>query len=173
MGIADKFRQIDTFMFDVDGVMTDGGIVVMANGDMARIMNTKDGYALQLAVKKGYKFFIISGSAPSGVERRMNNLGIKNVYFEVPNKKAFVTKLIEEHRLDASRILFMGDDMPDMKVFEIVSLGCCPADAVADVKNAADYISPKVGGSGCVRDVIEKVLKSNNHWGVEEGISSK
>ncbi len=173
MSIEDRFQRIDTFMFDVDGVMTDGGIVVMGNGDLARIMNTKDGYALQLAAKRGYRFFIISGSAHSGVERRMNNLGITNVYFGVMNKKAFVQKLIAEHNLDPQTILFMGDDMPDMPVFEIVAIGCCPADAVPDVKSAARYISSLPGGTGCVREIIEKVMKIRGHWGVDENIASK
>lgn len=154
-------------MFDVDGVMTDGGVVVLADGDMARIMNTKDGYALALAAKKGYNMFIISGSAPSGVQRRMNNLGIQNVFFKTENKKEFIQALIEKHNLNKNNILFMGDDVPDLPVFDVVGIGCCPADAVEELRNAADYISPKTGGNGCVRDVIEKVLKAKNDWGTE------
>lgn len=173
MQITDRFKQIDTFMFDVDGVMTDGGVVVLGNGDMARIMNTKDGYALALAVRKGYKIFIVSGSAPSGVERRMNNLGVQHVFFKVHDKKTFVQQLIEEHNLVKEKILFMGDDMPDLPVFDVVGLGCCPADAISELTDAADYISPKRGGAGCVRDVIEKILKANNHWGHDGNIVSQ
>lgn len=173
MRILDRFKQIDTFMFDVDGVMTDGGVVVLANEDMARIMNTKDGYALSLAIKRGYKIFIVSGSAPSGVERRMNNLGVKHVFFKIHDKQAFVEKLIEEHKLVRDKILFMGDDMPDLPVFDVVGLGCCPADAIEELTSAADYISPKVGGAGCVRDVIEKVLKANNDWGHDGNVVSQ
>lgn len=173
MNILDKFQRINTFMFDVDGVMTDGGIVVMGNGDMARIMNTKDGYALQLAAKKGYKIFVITGSSFSGVERRMNNLGIKNVYFEIKDKKTFVQKLIAEHNLNKEKILFMGDDLSDMPTFDVVGIGACPSDAVSEVISAAAYISTKAGGRGCVRDVIEKVLKCNGDWGVDVTIASK
>ncbi len=167
MRIIDRFRLIDTFMFDVDGVMTDGGIVVLGSGDMARIMNTKDGYAMALAIKRGYRIFVVSGSAPSGVERRMNNLGIQHVFFKIGDKKTFVEKLIEEHGLVKDHILFMGDDMPDLPVFDVVGIGCCPADAISELKKAADYISPVVGGKGCVRDVIEKVLKVRNDWGAD------
>ncbi|MFV0604947.1 MAG: KdsC family phosphatase [Niabella sp.] len=170
MRIIDRFKQIDTFMFDVDGVMTDGGVVVLANGDMARIMNTKDGYALALAIKRGYQIFIISGSAPSGVLQRLNNLGIKNVFFKIGDKKTFVEKLIAEHHLNRNNILFMGDDMPDLPVFDIAVMGCCPSDAVTELKSAADYISPKQGGRGCVRDVIEKVLKERHDGGCD-GVS--
>lgn len=173
MRIIDRFKQIDTFMFDVDGVMTDGGVLVLSDGDMARIMNTKDGYALSLAIKRGYKIFIISGSAESGVRRRMNNLGVKEVYFRVHDKKSFIEKLIDDHQLDRQNILFMGDDMPDLPVFDVVGLGCCPADAISELKSAADYISPKTGGSGCVRDVIEKVLKSKDHWGHDGNVVSQ
>jgi 3-deoxy-D-manno-octulosonate 8-phosphate phosphatase (KDO 8-P phosphatase) len=172
MNVLDGFQQITTFMFDVDGVMTDGTILVLGNGDMARSMNTKDGFALQLAVKKGYRFFIVSGSSPSAVERRMNNLGIVNVYFEIRDKKSFVVQLMEEQGLQSEEVLFMGDDVPDLAAFDAVALACCPADAVADVKNAAKYISPKAGGKGCVRDVIEKVLKCRGDWDTDEKIAS-
>ncbi len=171
MRITERFKQINTFMFDVDGVMTDGGIVVLGDGDMARIMNTKDGYAMALAIKRGYKIFIISGSAPSGVERRMNNLGIQHVFFKVGDKKTFVKQIIEEHKLDKEQILFMGDDMPDLPVFDVVGMGCCPGDAVKELRSAADYISPNGGGKGCVRDVIEKVLKTRDDWG-SDGVAN-
>jgi len=172
MNILDKFQKIDTFMFDVDGVMTDGGILVMQNEDMARIMNTKDGYALQLAVKKGYKIFIITGSSFSGVQRRMNNLGVKHVYFEVKDKKGYVIKLMQEYDLKKENILFMGDDLSDLPAFDVVSIGACPADAVGEVISGANYISNKEGGRGCVRDVIEKVMKCRGDWGVDETIAS-
>ncbi len=171
MRIIERFRKIDTFMFDVDGVMTDGSVVVLGNGDMARIMNTKDGYAMALAIKKGYRIFIISGSAPSGVELRMNNLGIQHVFFKIGDKKTFAEKLIKEHHLSKENILFMGDDMPDLPVFDVVGIGCCPGDAVKELRSAADYISPNNGGRGCVRDVIEKVLKIRNDWG-SDGVSN-
>lgn len=172
MNLLDDFQRIDTFIFDVDGVMTDGGIFVFQNGEMARKMNTKDGYALQLAVKKKYRFFIVTGSSPSAVKIRMNNLGIEHVYFNVRDKKAFVQDLINEHGLQKENILFMGDDLPDLPVFDVVGLGCCPADAVDEVKHAATYIAVKKGGCGCVREVIEKVLKCNNDWTIEKGIVS-
>lgn len=172
MQIPDRFQAIDTFMFDVDGVMTDGGVLVLSTGEMARIMNTKDGYALQLAVKRGYNIFVITGSSFSAVEKRMNNLGVKHVYFEVKDKKSYAQKLMGEFNLDPKKTLFMGDDLSDLPAFDVVALGCCPSDAVEDVRIAADYISSKKGGAGCVRDVIERVLKANGHWSVDESIAS-
>lgn len=173
MNILSRFSGIDTFIFDVDGVLTNGGVLVLESGEMARIMNTKDGYAMQLAIKKGYRVIIITGSSPSAVKQRMNNLGIEDVFFSVTDKKGLIEKLAIEKRLIKEKMLYMGDDMPDLPAFEAVGLNCCPADAVVDIKNAAHYISTKRGGEGCVRDVIEKVMKMNNHWGVEEGVASK
>ncbi len=164
MNILSSFKQIDTFIFDIDGVLTDGSVLVLESGEMARLMNVKDGYALALAIKKGYKIFITSGSSPNPARIRLNNLGIKNVYFRVEDKGVFVKKLIEEFSLNPNNILYMGDDMPDVPVFDVVAISSCPLDAVCEVKNAAKYVSIKKGGEGCVRDVIEKVLKMRGDW---------
>ncbi|MCH5597159.1 KdsC family phosphatase [Niabella ginsengisoli] len=173
MNVLSSFKQVDTFVFDVDGVLTDGSVLVLENGEMARRMNIKDGYALQLAIKKGYRIFIVSGSSPSAVEQRLNYLGISEIYFRIKDKKEFVQNLAEQHAFDMSRVLFMGDDMPDLPVFDIVGLSCCPADAVSDLKSAAKYISIKNGGEGCVRDVIEKVLKVKGDWKDTASVASK
>lgn len=172
MTILDSFKQIDTFIFDIDGVLTNGNILVLEGGEMARSMNVKDGYALQLAVKNRYKIFIISGSSPSAVEKRLHNLGITEVYFKVYDKKAFVDNLKEQHDFDFQKTLYMGDDMPDLPVFDLVLISSCPADAVNEIKSASKYISHIKGGEGCVRDVIEKVLKLNDHWQPAVNIAS-
>ncbi|MFT4095014.1 MAG: 3-deoxy-D-manno-octulosonate 8-phosphate phosphatase [Niabella sp.] len=173
MNVLSSFKNINTFIFDVDGVFTDGSILVLESGEMARLMNTKDGYAIQLAIKKGYKIFVVSGAARSAVEKRLNYLGVTEIFFSVKDKKAFVLQLMQERGLEASGILFMGDDIPDLPVFDIVNASCCPADAVTDVRQAAKYISDRDGGRGCVRDVIEKVLKINGHWDTGIGLASK
>lgn len=164
MNVLSSFKQIDTFIFDIDGVLTNGSVLVLESGEMARLMNVKDGYAIALAIKKGYKIFITSGSSPNPARIRLNNLGVKDVFFRVADKGVFVRNLIEERGLNPENILYMGDDMPDLPVFDIVKLSCCPADAVTELRNAAKYVSTKKGGEGCVRDVIEKVLKMRGDW---------
>lgn len=172
MNVLSSFKKVTTFIFDVDGVLTDGRVLVLESGEMARTMNVKDGYALQLAIKKGYKIFIVSGSSRSAVEKRMNYLGIQDIFFGIKDKGAFVADLADQHGFDLAGCLFMGDDMPDLPVFGKVGLGCCPADAVNDIKAVAQYISSKNGGDGCVRDVIEKVLKINGHWDTVSSVAS-
>ncbi|ANH81013.1 3-deoxy-D-manno-octulosonate 8-phosphate phosphatase [Niabella ginsenosidivorans] len=172
MDLLQRFKKVRVFMFDIDGVLTNGDILVLESGEMARVMNTKDGYALQLAVKHGYKIIIISGSAPSATQLRLNRLGIEEVHFQVKDKKVFVAALMEKRNMNAEEVLFMGDDLPDLPVFDLVSVSCCPADAVGDVQRAAQFVSIFPGGRGCVREVIEKVLRANDQWGVEPLIAS-
>lgn len=172
MSILSDFQKIDTFIFDIDGVLTDGSVLVLENGEMARRMNIKDGYALQLAIKKGYRIFIVSGSSPSAVEMRLRYLGITEIFFNVKNKETFIKDLAVQHGFDLQKALFMGDDMPDLPVFNIVYLSCCPADAISEIQNAATFIATKKGGEGCVREVIEKVLKIKGDWSVNLSIAS-
>lgn len=169
----DLFKHITTFIFDVDGVLTDGTVLVLENGLQARRMNIKDGYALQLAIKKHYRILIISGAAASPVVDRLNKLGITEVHMGVTDKKSFVKNFIVNHNLNIEQVLFMGDDMPDLAAMSMVGLPACPSDAVNEVREAAKYISPFGGGNGCVRDVIEKVLKLKGHWEHTEDIASR
>lgn len=166
------FSKISTFIFDIDGVMTDGTVMILENGLQARRMSIKDGYALQLAVKSGYTIHIVSGGAPSPVSDRLNKLGIYSIYFSVTDKKSCVEKIINENKLNADEILFMGDDIPDLPVMPLVGIASCPADAVAEIKEAAHYISQIDGGMGCVREVIEKVLKARGHWNHQSSTTS-
>jgi 3-deoxy-D-manno-octulosonate 8-phosphate phosphatase (KDO 8-P phosphatase) len=173
MNILDRFKKITTFIFDMDGVLTDGNVLVLENGVQARRMSIRDGYALQLAVKKGYRLLVVSGANSLPVTDRLNKLGINEVYMSVANKKALVEKYIADNNLGAEQILYMGDDIPDYSVMSMVGLPVCPADAVAEIRAISKYISPATGGNGCVRDVIEQVLKLNDHWHHEADVASK
>ncbi len=167
------FENISTFIFDVDGVLTDGTILLFENGLQARQMNIKDGYALQLAVKKGYRLLILSGGVSQPVIDRLNKLGVTDVHMNITDKKEFIGHYLLKHHLNKEETLFMGDDMPDLSAMNMVGLPACPADAVPEIKGVAKYISPFAGGQGCVRDVIEKVLKLNEHWYHEQDVASR
>ena len=173
MNILQKFTPIKTFVFDVDGVLTDGSLLILNDGQMARKMNIKDGYSLQLAIKRGYRVIVLSGGAVNTVKDRLNKLGVTDSFFEVINKKEKLLEIVSQYDLKWEEILFMGDDIPDHSVMQLVGLPCCPADAAIEIKQIAAYISSFKGGNGCVRDVIEKVLKLNGHWDLDTGIISK
>jgi len=173
MNVLSLFKKITTFIFDVDGVLTDGTVLVLENGLQARRMNIKDGLALQMAKKNGYRVLIVSGGNSPEVADRLKKLGIDEVHMSVLDKKAFVADYISTNNLLKEQVLFMGDDLPDLPVMSVVGLPCCPADAVAGIKEAVQYISPVNGGYACVRDVIEKVLKLNDHWNYREDIASR
>ncbi|HEX2683300.1 MAG TPA: HAD-IIIA family hydrolase [Ferruginibacter sp.] len=173
MNVLEKFKTIKTFVFDVDGVLTDGSLLILEDGQMARRMNIKDGYALQLAVKKGYRVVIISGGTSEAVRERLGRLGVQDCFLKIDNKKGTLTEYVSQHGLNWDEVLFMGDDMPDYVPMQLVGLPCCPADAVPEIKQISHYISPIDGGQGCVRDVIEKVLKLNDHWDLDTTIASK
>ncbi|QJB35642.1 HAD-IIIA family hydrolase [Chitinophaga oryzae] len=173
MNVLALFKPITTFVLDVDGVLTDGTLQLLPGGEMSRKMNIKDGYALQLAVKKGYRVVIISGGKSESVVSRLQGLGITDIYTGIHDKKEKLQDYVFEHDLTWDEILYMGDDIPDYQVMQLVALPACPADAVSEIKSISRYISPVAGGQGCVREVIEKVLKLNNHWLMDEGIASK
>ncbi len=167
MNILERFATITTFIFDMDGVLTDGSIWVFPGNDFIRRMNIKDGYALQLAVKKGYRIAVITGSHSLPVQERLAALGITDFFQRVQHKKEQLNAYITQHRLNINEVLYMGDDIPDYEVMQAAGMACCPADAVTEIKTIAHYISPIGGGNGCVRDVIEKVLKINGHWATD------
>jgi 3-deoxy-D-manno-octulosonate 8-phosphate phosphatase (KDO 8-P phosphatase) len=173
MNVLELFQKITTFIFDVDGILTDGTVIVMDNGLQARRMHIKDGFALQMAQKNGYKVLVISGGNSSQVVDRLNKLGIMDVHMSVLDKKALVMDYISKNNLKAEQVLYMGDDLPDIPAMSVVGLPCCPADAVNEVKEVVQYISPLNGGMACVRDVIEKVLKLNDHWNYRVDVTSR
>lgn len=157
-------NNINTFIFDVDGVLTDGSLTLMPDGEMVRTMNIKDGYAMQLAIKKGYRIAIISGGKSEAVKNRLNKLGITDVYIGVDDKKEKFDELLLAYDLRKESILYMGDDMPDYEVMQLCGLATCPADAAPEIKNICKHISGKKGGQGCVRDIIEQVMKLHGKW---------
>lgn len=173
MNVLKYFRKITTFVFDVDGVLTDGTLIVLKDGLQARLMHVNDGFGLQMAVKKGYRVLIISGGYSEEVKTRLEKLGIKNVQMGVENKLQFLSLYQEENKLQWEEILYMGDDLPDLPLMKQVGLSCCPNDAMNEIKAVVKYISPVKGGWGCVRDVIEKVLKINDHWQFDLEVTSK
>ncbi|HUR64852.1 MAG TPA: HAD hydrolase family protein [Chitinophagaceae bacterium] len=173
MNVLELFKPVKAFVFDVDGVLTDGTVLVMKGGLQARRMHIKDGFALQMALKNGYSVKIISGGNSPDVTDRLDKLGIKDISMSVLDKKSFLLDYISANNFEKQQLLYMGDDLPDIPAMEIVGLPCCPADAVNEVKEIVQYISPFNGGFTCVRDVIEKVLKLNGHWTYTTDIASK
>ena len=172
MNTLTGFKDITTFIFDVDGVLTDGTVLVLENGLQARRMNIKDGFALQLAVKLGYKVIIVSGSSPSPVVDRLTKLGITEIHMSMLNKRAFIATYIETNKLRPEEVLYMGDDLPDLPAMPVIGLPTCPADAAVEIREAVKYVSPYPGGMGCVRDVIEKVLKLKDEWNYHPEVAS-
>ena len=173
MDIADLFKSVSTFILDVDGVLTDGTILVLENGLQARRMSIKDGFALQLAVKCGYRLTIVSGSSPSPVIDRLEKLGVTDIHMSVLDKKTFIEEYMRKKNLQKKEVMFMGDDLPDLPAMSLVGVPACPADAAEEIKSAVKYISPLNGGFGCVRDVIEQVLKLNGHWKYHAEVASR
>lgn len=173
MNTLSLFKPVTTFVLDVDGVLTDGTLLLLPGGELSRKMNIKDGYALQLAVKRGYRVAVISGGRSESVVTRLQGLGITDIFTGVVNKQDVLEDYVLGHALPWEQVLFMGDDIPDYRAMQLVGLPVCPADAVPEIKSICRYVSPIAGGNGCVREVIEKVLKLNGHWEVDETIASK
>lgn len=165
MNTLELFKPVKTFVFDVDGVLTDGTLQLLENGELSRKMHIKDGYALQLAVKKGYHVAIISGGISSQVGIRLRGLGVTDIFLGVSDKKERLEEYLSENNLSAAQALYMGDDIPDYDAMKLVALRTCPNNASREIKSICQYVSPANGGDGCVRDVIEKVLKLNGDWG--------
>lgn len=161
--------KIKAFIFDVDGVLTDGSVTLMPDGDQVRVMNIKDGYALQLAVKKGFKIAVITGGRSEMVRKRLNGLGITDVYLGSSEKIETYNEFIATYNIKPSEILYMGDDIPDYEVMKRVGLPTCPQDSAPEIKNISLYVSDKCGGKGAVRDVIEQVLKVQGKWFDKDG----
>ena len=173
MNLLEQFHLVTTLVFDVDGVLTDGKLLVLPQGIMARSMHVRDGYALQLAVKRGYNVVIISGGASAEVTDRLSKLGVNAVFMQVTDKINVLQNYLATNNLQWQEVMYMGDDIPDYTTMQMAGVACCPMDAVAEIKTISHYISPIKGGEGCVRDVIEKVLKLNSHWNNDDSVVSK
>ena len=157
-------NDITTFVFDVDGVLTDGSVFVNTTGEMLRTMNIRDGYALKAAVDNGYNVCIISGGSNEGVRVRLRNLGITDIHLGTPDKVATFDEYTDVYSILPEQVLYMGDDIPDYHVMQLVGLPTCPQDACPEIKAISKYISHKNGGQGAVRDVIEQVMKVQGKW---------
>ena len=160
-----RLAQIKTLIFDVDGVLTDGKVMITTDGDMYRQMDTKDGYVLKCALDAGLKVVIISGGTNEGIRNRLRALGVYDIYLGAHHKMDAFQDLMDNYDLDPKEILYMGDDMPDIPVMVKVGISCCPQDAVPDVLAMVDYVSPKKGGEGCVREIVEQLLRVQGKWG--------
>jgi 3-deoxy-D-manno-octulosonate 8-phosphate phosphatase (KDO 8-P phosphatase) len=156
--------RITTFLFDIDGVFTDGKVQVMENGEVIRNLYGKDGYAIHVAIAKGYRIAIISGGNNIAVKSFLQRAGIKDVFISQHDKLACYQAYLKEHNLSPEEIVYMGDDLPDYHVMKNVGLAVCPQDSAPEIKGICKYISGKKGGEGCVRDIIEQVLKSQGNW---------
>ena len=156
--------DVKLFVFDVDGVLTDGSVHCYNDGEQVRVMNIKDGYALQLAVKKGYRIGIITGGNSQTVKKALESLGIQDIFLAQHDKLQCYKDYINEHDLKEEEILYMGDDLPDYEVMKRVGLAVCPFNAAYEIKEICTYISNRNGGEACVRDVIEQVMRSQGTW---------
>lgn len=157
-------RGIQAVCLDYDGVFTDAIIYLFSDGELARTANVKDGYAVQYADKKGLRMAIITGGTQEAVRTRFEGLGVHEVYLGSKNKMEVLNAFCEKHSVDPEHILYMGDDIPDIPVLKHVGLATCPADAAPEVKAVCAYVSPYGGGKGCVRDILEQVLKAKGQW---------
>ena len=160
----ESLAEITTFIFDVDGVLTDGSIQISTNGELLRSMNIKDGFAMKHAISEGYTICVISGGANEGVRHRLKGLGLTNIYLGCADKVEQMEEFFDVYEITADKVLYMGDDIPDLYAMKQVGLPCCPQDAAAEIKDISKYVSHKKGGKGCVRDVIEQVLKVQGKW---------
>ena len=171
MHLLSRLKLIRTFVFDMDGVLTDGRLLIDAHNNWLRRMNIHDGYAIQLAIKENFKVIVISGSDAPNVSDRLNRLGVQDVFMNIKNKEKFIRDFAAEKQISLNEILYMGDDIPDLEVLKLAGLAVCPADAAEEVKAICQYISSFNGGGGAVRDIIEKVLKVQGKWMSEQAYS--
>lgn len=163
-GINYDLSEIRAVVLDVDGVLSPSTISMDSEGMPVRMMNVKDGYALQYACRHGLTICIISGGTGEPLERRYSELGIKDIFLGVAEKWNVLEKWMSSRGLSQERIAYVGDDIPDMECLQRCGLPCCPADASTDVKKICTYISQKDGGYGCVRDIIEQILRAQGKW---------
>ena len=156
--------NIKAFIFDLDGVLSLQTITLNSFGVPNRTVNLRDGYALQLAVKNGYKVAVITGSNCKEYSRRLKLLGVSDIYLNSRTKIEHFNSILKKYGLKNSEVLYMGDDIPDFEVMKLAGVAVCPADADSEIKQISVYVSDRKGGEGCVRDIIEQVLRLHNKW---------
>jgi len=157
-------KKIKALAFDVDGVLSSETIQTDDEGVLMRSVNTKDGYALRLAVTEGLNVAIITGAHEEAIRRRYEGLHIHDIFLASSVKTESLRKLLDKYSLLPEEVLYMGDDIPDYEVMKQVGLPCCPRDAAPEIRDISLYVSHRDGGQGCVRDVIEQVLKAQGKW---------
>jgi len=160
----EKLKHITTFIFDYDGVLTDGKVILLNDGEGLRTANVKDGYAMQYAIKKGYRIVVISGGRSQAITKRFEALDVHDVFMGISNKEEVFDEYVKKNKLKKEEILFMGDDIPDYHLMCKSGVAMCPVNAAEEIKAIAVYISNLNGGEGCARDVIEQVLKLQGKW---------
>ena len=159
-----KLKTVKAIAMDIDGVLTDGSLIINEDGTELRTMNIRDGYAIQLAVKKGIELCVITGGNSEGVKIRLHKLGVQTIFAGIENKKDAFLQWLHQKNLKHEEVIYLGDDMMDIEVMKLAGIKCCPADACHEIIAVCEYISPYSGGKGCVRDVIEKTLKLQGKW---------
>lgn len=164
MSFFRKLNDIDAFVFDMDGVLTDGSVLASPDGELLRTFRVRDGYALRQALQQGYHVALISGGRSAAAATHLASLGLRDIHMEVADKKEVLDKYLAEKGLRPARVLYMGGDLPDYEAMQLVGLPACPADAPEEIREICLYTSPFNGGQGCVRDIIEKVLKVQGKW---------
>lgn len=164
MNFKEALNNVRAFAFDVDGVLSANCITLDSNGEPMRMANIKDGYAIQLAAKLGYPIAIITGARTPSIKYRYEALGVSDVYLAASHKTVQFADFLSRHNLNSDDVLYMGDDIPDMGVMKECGLATAPADAAMEIKAISHYVSDRCGGGGCVRDVIEQVLRVQGHW---------
>jgi len=164
MNFKQKLKNIKAFAFDMDGVLTDGLLLVTEEPEPRRTMDIKDGYAIRRAADAGYKLIVISGSSSDAVHKRLNYLGVGEIYSMVMEKEVVLKQFAEANKLSMQEILYIGDDLPDYDAMKMAGVRACPYDAVPEIREISDYISDNPGGRGCVRDVIRQVMKLHDKW---------
>jgi 3-deoxy-D-manno-octulosonate 8-phosphate phosphatase (KDO 8-P phosphatase) len=160
----EKLKHITTFIFDFDGVLSNGKIIVMPDGDQLRTTDVKDGYAMQYALRMGYKVCIISGGYSESMRLRYQGFPQMDIFLNVPDKTKVFTQYLKQHNIQSEQVVYMGDDIPDYEVMQLAGLKSCPSDASIEIRETADYISHYKGGEGCVRDIIEQTLRCQGKW---------
>ncbi|MGF7139952.1 KdsC family phosphatase [Roseimarinus sediminis] len=160
----EELLNVKAFVFDVDGVLSNDVSPVNEQGEPMRTTNVKDGFALRNAIINGYFVAIITGGKNDSIRKRYQKLGIQHIYLDAGNKESCFDEMAKEHGISPAEVMYMGDDLPDYNVMVKTGIPTCPADAVTEIKSISKYISDRKGGEGCVRDVIEQVMRAQGKW---------
>jgi 3-deoxy-D-manno-octulosonate 8-phosphate phosphatase (KDO 8-P phosphatase) len=164
LNFKEKLKNIKAFIFDVDGVLSKAIVSINSDGSLGRTTSVRDGYAIKRALEEGFIIGIISGGKNGSVRERFSSLGVKSIYLDSDDKSRDLREILADYKLDASQIVYMGDDLPDYDVMKQAGVSTCPVDADEEIKGISLYISEKKGGEGCVRDIISQVMRTQNKW---------